>query len=158
MFAGYAIFVVIGILPECEANQVLSLVRAEPPLPRAGHSSSKRPSCPWKESGETLHVNPGKRHCEDISRGIKRSFNPLRSPEKRDGGKEEQDLQMAMAMSVSLQQSQEQFEIDQQLQLHSTKVEDPVSDELGGSDYEEEEEEVALTAAIYASLGKLVDL
>lgn len=169
---GYAIFVVIGTLPECEANQVLSLVRAEPPPPRAGHSSSKRPSHPKqtrKELGESLHVNPGKRHCEDsskdISRGIKRFFNPLRSPVKgnlKDGGKEEQDLQMAVAMSVSLQQSQEQFEIDQQLQLHyqqSTKEEDPafcVSDELGGSDYEEEEEEVALTAAIYASLGKLM--
>lgn len=67
---------------------------------------------------------------------------------------EEQDLQMAMAMSVSLQQSQEQFEIYQQ----STKGEDPafhVSNEVSGDDYGEEEEEVALTAAIYASLGRL---
>lgn len=163
---GYAIFVVIGILPECEADQVLSLVRAEPPPPRAGHSSSKHPPHPKQTSRETLDVNPGKGYCEDISRGVKSFFNPLHSPGKgnlRNRGKEEQDLQVAMAMSVSLQQSQEEFEIDQQLQLHyqqSAKEGDPafcVSDEVGGSDYEEEEEEVALTAAIHASLGKPVD-
>ena len=75
---------------------------------------------------------------------------------------------MAMALSASLEQRQEQFEIDQQLQLQQLqdKAEggDPPfcsRDEAGDyveEEEEEEEEEVALTAAIYASLGQWPEL
>ena len=65
-----------------------------------------------------------------------------------------------MALSASLEQSQEQFEIDQQLQFHRMQEESAPAfsgrDKVSG-DYveeEEEEDEVALTAAIYASLGQ----
>lgn len=66
---------------------------------------------------------------------------------------------MAMAMSASLEQEQEQFEIDQQLQiqqLQEVKGEDPAlhNDNEVSGDYGEEEEDAAITAAIYASLGR----
>lgn len=64
---------------------------------------------------------------------------------------------MAMAMSVSLEQSQEQFEIDQQLQLHGAQEAEGKDPSFNANeDMEEEEEEVALTAAIYASLGQYI--
>ena len=66
---------------------------------------------------------------------------------------------MAMALSASLEERQEQFEINQQLQFQrmqeEAEGEDPSiygQDEVSG-DYVDEEEEAALTAAIYASLG-----
>ena len=73
--------------------------------------------------------------------------------------KEEQDLQMAMALSASLEQSQEQFEIDQQLSFQGAeRGEDPAiygGNEASRKHYveEDEEDEAAITAAIYASLG-----
>ena len=76
--------------------------------------------------------------------------------------KEEQDLQMAMALSASLEQSQEQFEINQQLSFQemegAERGEDPAiygGNEASRKHYveEDEEDEAAITAAIYASLG-----
>ena len=69
---------------------------------------------------------------------------------------------MAMALSASFEQGQEQFEIDQQLQFQRLEKEAEGThpairsrDEAG--DYtEDEEEEAALAAAIYASLGQCV--
>ena len=163
LLAGYSIFVVTGTLPPCEANQVLSLVRAEPPLSPAGNSLTRhtsRPTHSLKDSREQLRSGKNTRHNEGKWTG--KFFKHRHSPVKGEGVREEeQDLQMAMAMSVSLEQSQKKFEIDQQLQLHQqfqgAGREDPAfcgeNKVAGVSDYREEEEEAALTAAICASLG-----
>ena len=156
----------IGTLPPCEADQVLSLVRAEaPPLSPARHSSSRHTAHPKhspRESGEQpRHSGSSKRHNAEQPSGSAR-FLKLRHFSGVKGasvGREEQDLQMAMAMSASLEQEQEQFEIDQQLQiqqLQEEKGKDPAfrdDNEVSG-DYGEEEDDAAITAAIYASLGR----
>ena len=162
LLTGYSIFVVIGTLPPCEADQVLSLVRVEaPPLSPTNHQHSAHPEHSRGDSGEQPHASSSKRHSADKPSGYGRFFK-LRhfSAVKGEGvGREEQDLQMAMAMSASLEQEQEQFEIDQQLriqQLQEVKGDNPAlhDDNEASSDYGEEEEDAAITAAIYASLGR----
>ena len=156
---------VIGTLPPCEADQVLSLVRVEaPPLSPTKHSSSQHSAHPKHsrgDSGEQTHAGSSERHSADKPSGYGRFFKLRHFPAvKGEGaGREEQDLQMAMAMSASLEQEQEQFEIDQQLriqQLQEVKGENPAlhDDNEVSSDYGEEEEDAAITAAIYASLGR----
>ena len=167
---GYAIFVVTGTLPRCEANDVLTLVRAEPPPAPSttAHSSSARyPS----HGGHSPQGSRGEVACSGHKRQSKGGTEMLckhhRSSDKEEERKqlEEQELQMAMAMSVSLQQNQERYEVERQMQIRyrhqqhqegtmEEEEEDPAfcgDNEATG--YEEEEDEAALTAAIYASLG-----
>lgn len=170
---------VTGSLPACEANDVLSLMRAEPsslppPLPLRGgdsaHStSSKKPQIQSKIPPQERGGHFGsKRQSESKATSYHSKYHRSESDQYRyvDEEKEEEEedhaLQMAMAMSVSLQQSQEREEIDQQMHLHMDYGDDPLisgnegSGVGGGQDYGPEEEEAALTAAIYASLGRLV--
>ena len=160
--AGYSIFVVVGALPPCEADQVLSLIRAEPShLPSSSASSS---------GGAHQQTSRGRGKRPGPHQFLKQTFSSVLSgkshPAKRGRGrqetserKEEQDLQVAMALSASLERSQEQFEIDQQ--LHLQKFQEGAAPVISGRDEaggcymdEEEEEEAAITAAIYASLGQ----
>lgn len=161
----------IGTLPPCEANQVLSLVRVEQPAPHHPSSPTSHTatlthhSTPHhKDQPRSTHRTSGTTEVVPVTSGFKHHYYSSAvkgSSVKRDTEKEkkeEQDLQVAMALSVSLEQNQEQFEIDQQLQFQQIEEEAKekehcVFDETAAGD-EDDEEEVALTAAIYASLGR----
>ena len=167
LFAGYSIFVVIGTLPDCEADQVLSLVRVEPPAstPQSLPSSSSSSSSSSRSSRPvTTELDQQSHHsATGTSSGtlFKQSFSSVVRGREKEGKREEHDLQMAMALSASFEDNQEQFEIDQQLRLQGMQEgEAPVfraRDEVSGN-YEDEEEQAALTAAIYASLGVCCNL
>ena len=169
LFAGYSIFVVIGTLPDCEADQVLSLVRVMPPastphsLPSSSSSSSSRSSRPvtTELDQQSHHSATGTSSGTTDTKLFKQSFSSVVRGREKEGKREEHDLQMAMALSASFEENQEQFEIDQQLRLQGMQEgEDPVfraRDEVSGN-YEDEEEQAALTAAIYASLGVCCNL
>ena len=150
LLTGYSIFVVIGMLPACEANQILSLVRVEPPRPSPSSSSSAHTSTTYSKSQP---MEQPRSSSQSEERWWNKGKKRRRSPEHEEGKREEQDLQMAMAMSVSLETSQERYEIDQQLQLHELQGAEGKDPSFNANDDMEEEEEVALTAAIYASLG-----
>ncbi|CAI8011121.1 Ataxin-3 [Geodia barretti] len=162
---GYSIFVVVGVLPPCEADQVLSLIRADPPPPSRPVPSSSSSSSSSQQGEHHQHTSRGTGKRPGPQHFLKQTFSSVLSgsghPAKRGRGEdkgEEQDLQMAMALSASFEQGQEQFEIDQQLQFQRLEKEAEGThpairsrDEAG--DYtEDEEEEAALAAAIYASL------
>ena len=161
---GYSIFVVVGVLPPCEADQVLSLIRAEPPPPSRPVPSSSFSSSSWQEEHHQ-HTSRGREKRpgpQTFSSVLSGSGRPAKRGRGEDKG-EKQDLQMAMALSATLEQSQEQFEIDQQLQFQrpekgaeGTHPAISSRDEVGDYAEEDEEEEAALAAAIYASLGQCV--
>ena len=164
---------VTGTLPRCEANDVLTLIRAEPPpapSTTANSSSARYPS----HGGHSPQDSRGEVACSGHKRQSKGGTGTLckhhRSSDKEEERKqlEEQELQMAMAMSVSLQQNPERYEAERQMQIHyrhqqhqegtveeeEEEEEDPAfcgDNEATG--YGEEEDEATLTAAIYASLG-----
>ena len=155
---------------------MLTLVRAEPSLPppqppRGGDSahstSSGKPQIQSKVPPQEREGHSGsKRHSESKAASHHSKYHRSESDQYCyvDEEKEEEDhaLQMAMALSVSLQQSQEREDVDQQMRLHLDYGGDPLVDSNegsgvgGGQDYGPEEEEAALTAAIYASLGRPV--
>jgi hypothetical protein len=157
---GYSIFVVVGVVPPCEADQVLSLIRAEPPPPSRPVPSSSFSSSSWQEEHHQ-HTSRGREKRpgpQTFSSVLSGSGRPAKRGRGEDKG-EKQDLQMAMALSATLEQSQEQFEIDQQLQFQrpekgaeGTHPAISSRDEVGDYTEEDEEEEAALAAAIYASL------
>ena len=152
---GYAIFVVTGVLPGCEANDLLSLVRVEPspshtpasPPTHPAHSSTQS-----KVAGKSKARPPHKRQGESMEPSLhpkhrcpcKNTQHSYSEEEARE--EDEHALQMAIAMSASLQQSQESHEIDQQMQVHWHLEKDRSS--CG----KKEEEDAAITGA---SLGKL---
>ena len=78
---GYSIFVVVGVLPQCEAHQILTLAPVQPPLPPVS-----KPSSSFSSSYHSHQPAAPRRH----------------SRSHRMNSDEQLQLDLAMAMSASL--------------------------------------------------------